>query len=831
MHRSGTSVLGGVLERLGVCLPGEQIAADQHNPSGYFEWSSVVDLQERLLIDLDRWWPSYSGTKPLPKNWLESPATLEAKSRLSDLLRSESHRQQGLWAIKDPRSSLLLPLWFELAQELNLPLRLLLAVRDPAEVVGSLVTRDGPVTGMNSGRAQRLWARHNLEVIEACAHTQSLKVVDYGAWFACPEQQLKSLVDALPELEPSSSQMNEALAFIQPGYRHAVNPAIRSSIAPVLVKMHRRIARGSLSRMRSSSSVLASLPADSSPVPSVQQLLANPTFWSQLLESLRHYPAPRHFPVDVGSEQTLIFSSCGSRWTHWGAHFWLQRLPLSGLSKRPINLEMSGLYQLQLDAETSLEKKNQSDQFFRVTLNFECPEPGRVEHWLQHLQSQQLIWDPDPARVLLLRALGLPAWWLDPDQPANGWLERPEASSVFNWLEHLGMAPPLEDHLQVLGWLGPTWDQALVAEAELGEEFQELQISYAPGWSELVSETPLCGLAWAGWLAAASRLTARLVWAHPFESALDESLVALDPVLNPSMAVTAPMDPAELRALHLGSPLMAKVEDRPTPGLKTRFAWERGHLQPLASVVVSSHDYGTRIVTALESVRQQTLSPLELIVVDDASSDNSVSVIHSWMDQVKQDEDEKETPLFSRLLLLEHEENAGLATARNTAFEAARAEWCFVLDADNRLLPEALRVCLEVAERLRFCPRLAVVHPLIAMEIETARADEQRSLLGGPSWQRGRFLEGNIVDAMALVRRSVWQAVGGYSHLEGGWEDYDFWCKLVADGWQGVQCPQVLALYRSHTEAMTYKDTAHRQRALSRTLQERHPWLRLPLGT
>ena len=70
MHRSGTSVLGGVLERLGVCLPGEQIAADQHNPSGYFEWSSVVDLQERLLIDLDRWWPSYSGTKPLPKNWL-----------------------------------------------------------------------------------------------------------------------------------------------------------------------------------------------------------------------------------------------------------------------------------------------------------------------------------------------------------------------------------------------------------------------------------------------------------------------------------------------------------------------------------------------------------------------------------------------------------------------------------------------------------------------------------------------------------------------------------------------------------------------------------------
>ena len=748
-----------------------------------------------------------------------------------DLLRCEGPRQQGLWAIKDPRNSLLLPLWFEVAQELSLPLRLLLAVRDPAEVVGSLVRRDGPVTGMNTGRAQQLWARHNLAVIEACAQSQHLIVVDYGAWFERPEQQLKSLVAALPELEPSSSQMSEALALIQPGHRHDVDPAIRSTISPVLVKMHRRISKGSMSRLRMTSSLLNSLPADSSQVPSAQQLIANPKHWPELLESLRHHPAPRHLPLDVATAQTLIFSSCGSAWSHWSAHLWLQRLPLIGLLNRPINQDESGLYQLQLEAESSSENAIQADQYFRVTLNFECPEPDRAVHWLQHLQSQQLIWDPDPARVLLLRALGLPAWWLDPDQPANGWLERPEASSLFNWLEHLGMAPPLEDHLQVLGWLGPSWDRALVAEAELGQELQELQISYAPGWSELVSETPSCGLAWAGWLAAASRLTARLVWAHPFESALDDSLVALDPVLNPSMAVTAPIDPAELRALHLGSPLMAKVEDRPTPGLKTRFAWERGHLQPLASVVVSSHDYGTRIVTALESVRQQTLSPLELIVVDDASSDNSVSVIHSWMDQVKQDEDETETPLFSRLLLLEHEENAGLATARNTAFEAARADWCFVLDADNRLLPNALRTCLELAQRLRFCPRLAVVHPLIAMEIETARADEQRSLLGGPSWQRGRFLEGNIVDAMALVRRSVWRAVGGYSHLEGGWEDYDFWCKLVADGWQGVQCPQVLALYRSHTEAMTYKDTAHRQRALSRTLQERHPWLRLPLGT
>jgi hypothetical protein len=52
-------------------------------------------------------------------------------------------RQPGAWAIKDPRSSLLLPLWRQVAAELELPLKLVLCVRDPAEVTTSLVRRAG----------------------------------------------------------------------------------------------------------------------------------------------------------------------------------------------------------------------------------------------------------------------------------------------------------------------------------------------------------------------------------------------------------------------------------------------------------------------------------------------------------------------------------------------------------------------------------------------------------------------------------------------------------------------------------------------------------------
>ena len=58
MHRSGTSLTASILESLGICLPGELIAADAANMKGYFENRSIVDAQEKLLKDLGYWWPT-----------------------------------------------------------------------------------------------------------------------------------------------------------------------------------------------------------------------------------------------------------------------------------------------------------------------------------------------------------------------------------------------------------------------------------------------------------------------------------------------------------------------------------------------------------------------------------------------------------------------------------------------------------------------------------------------------------------------------------------------------------------------------------------------------
>jgi GT2 family glycosyltransferase len=122
----------------------------------------------------------------------------------------------------------------------------------------------------------------------------------------------------------------------------------------------------------------------------------------------------------------------------------------------------------------------------------------------------------------------------------------------------------------------------------------------------------------------------------------------------------------------------------------------------------------------------------------------------------------------------------------------------------------------------------AVVHPLV--EIKGARRLDASgaALISRLPWQRRSFVGGNYIDAMALIRTQAWRDVGGYSHIQGGWEDFDFWCKLIGAGYHGVLCPRVLARYAAHDESMTARSTSRQWRPLSRCLQQRHPWLRLP---
>lgn len=155
MHRSGTSILTRVLNVHGCALSSRLLGANPSNPSGHWESSMAIDIDERLLADLGRSW---DDLRELPRDWMRRSAAREAKDRIKILIESD-FRDEPLWAIKDPRMCRLAPLWIEAITELGFQVKVVIAVRHPREVALSLLRRDG----LRIAHGLMLWTQHVLE--------------------------------------------------------------------------------------------------------------------------------------------------------------------------------------------------------------------------------------------------------------------------------------------------------------------------------------------------------------------------------------------------------------------------------------------------------------------------------------------------------------------------------------------------------------------------------------------------------------------------------------------------------------------------------------------
>lgn len=235
MHRSGTSLTASLLQGLGIDLPGDLIAADRANQSGYFENRSVVDRQERLLQQLGYWWPTERASHGIPDSLRQSPLYREYVDWLSSYLRRLCYGRRRPLAIKDPRTSLLLPAWREAAGRLDLPIRVVICLRHPRDVCWSLVWRDGPLVGMDWSRAQRLWLLHHRELLRHLGDLPAF-VARYEAWLSPAEahDQLQALA-AFLGLETEAGQHRIALTRVRPELNHAaaeqlpaVNPGLKA---------------------------------------------------------------------------------------------------------------------------------------------------------------------------------------------------------------------------------------------------------------------------------------------------------------------------------------------------------------------------------------------------------------------------------------------------------------------------------------------------------------------------------------------------------------------------------------------------------------------------
>ena len=186
MHRSGTSLIAGLLQQLGwdVGPAADLMKPKQDNPRGFFEHLPAVRVNDRVLYRMGGSWRSPPA---LPPGW-------ELDSRLDDLrdeagavIRRLRAASAARTLIKDPRFSLTLPLW-ETTTDVD---KVLHVIRAPAAVVASLVRRHDD---LDVGTAARLWTHYLLVMLRRRPAAQLVRPEDI---LEAPDREIGRLVDAV----------------------------------------------------------------------------------------------------------------------------------------------------------------------------------------------------------------------------------------------------------------------------------------------------------------------------------------------------------------------------------------------------------------------------------------------------------------------------------------------------------------------------------------------------------------------------------------------------------------------------------------------------------
>lgn len=225
---------------------------------------------------------------------------------------------------------------------------------------------------------------------------------------------------------------------------------------------------------------------------------------------------------------------------------------------------------------------------------------------------------------------------------------------------------------------------------------------------------------------------------------------------------------------------------------------------PLVTVGVASFNNAAYLFETLESVRLQTYPNVEIIIVDDASSDNSIEVAEAWL---------RQHPKVNARLI-RHEKNLGVCRVCNDIINNSTGEFISILGSDDIQLPH--KTAKQVALFQKSSPQLGVIFSdvehinsagqLIKAPVEWPQASSGDLFL--------KLLKVNFVPAMSsLVRRACYDKVGLYDETL-GYEDWDMWLRIAREFYFLYDAP-VTAHYRIHGGSATFK---RRQQMLESSL-------------
>lgn len=200
------------------------------------------------------------------------------------------------------------------------------------------------------------------------------------------------------------------------------------------------------------------------------------------------------------------------------------------------------------------------------------------------------------------------------------------------------------------------------------------------------------------------------------------------------------------------------------------------------SVVIPCYNHGEFILQAIASVESCQAKVYEILIVNDGSTDPLTQKVLQ--------------ALSDRGYSVIHQENQGLAIARNHGISLAKGRYILPLDSDNKIRPNYITKAIEILDNE---PEVGVVYGNFEFFGGVTGVQEV------PEFDINLILRGNYIDACAVFRKTAWQDAGGYDGKipeQLGYEDWDFWLSVAEKGWHFYHIDEVLFDYRLRSNSM-----------------------------
>ncbi|HSR88925.1 MAG TPA: glycosyltransferase family A protein [Candidatus Udaeobacter sp.] len=195
-------------------------------------------------------------------------------------------------------------------------------------------------------------------------------------------------------------------------------------------------------------------------------------------------------------------------------------------------------------------------------------------------------------------------------------------------------------------------------------------------------------------------------------------------------------------------------------------------MQPLISIIIPVYNHAHTLKRCIESVFNQTYRPLEVIVVNDGSTDNFEEVVKECLLLTDGD-----CIGVGSVLSVISQENFGAATARNRGFKESKGEYVIFWDADTLAQPQMLQ---KMFAALQNNPQASYAYSSFKFGWKTIKSQ---------NFDPSKLKQLNYIDTTALVRRSEFM---GFDESLKRFQDWDLWLTMLEKGKTGVFIPDTL---------------------------------------